>query len=215
MIVPVDYEPRRAKVSQVLQKHHRAMIRQNPELAKQGFSKPPMAALRQGPNLRRRLCRSRLYPVSRGGAAEGANTRPTKAAAAGWNRCCNRWPGRDKQCKVCPLAKPAVTEVVGQVTKYTHKITQPVTCNTENVIYYWSCNKSNCDDIIRGSDGEIVSSNEYVGKSRRQFKERLSEHRDYVKRGEVEQPSGEHFSKPGHSVHNLSGLVLEQRPFCP
>ena len=25
-----------------------------------------------------------------------------------------------------------------------------------------------------------------------------------------EQPAGEHFNKKGHSVHNLSGLVLEQ-----
>ena len=47
---------------------------------------------------------------------------------------------------------------------------------------------------------------EYVGRSCRSFQKRGSEHRDYIKRN----ASGEHFSKPGHSVSDLKGLVLEK-----
>ena len=38
----------------------------------------------------------------------------------------------------------------------------------------------------------------------------MSEHRDYVKRDVVTEPSGEHFSKRGHTVAELKGQVLEK-----
>ena len=51
----------------------------------------------------------------------------------------------------------------------------------------------------------------------RSFKKRFSEHRDYPKRDVFTEPSGEHFSKKGHSVADLKGQVLEvvksQDPF--
>ena len=109
------------------------------------------------------------------------------------------------------MSAPACTEVVSKVTGYLDNITQVVSCTTERAIYYWNCNKPNCQDCQKNKDtGEIISSNEYVGKTRREYKKRISEHRDYVKREDKEQPAGEHFNKKGHSVHNLSGLVLEQ-----
>ena len=43
----------------------------------------------------------------------------------------------------------------------------------------------------------------------RTFKKRFSEHRDYPKRDVLTEPSGEHFSKRGHSVADLKGQVLE------
>ena len=61
--------------------------------------------------------------------------------------------------------------------------------------------KSNCEDYPHC---------EYIGKSKRRFKDRLSEHRDYVKRDVTSEPSGGHFSKRGHDVSHLKGLVLEQ-----
>ena len=45
---------------------------------------------------------------------------------------------------------------------------------------------------------------------------RLSEHRDYPEAGKVEEPSGHHFSLPGHAVSNLQGLAtawITQNPF--
>ena len=38
----------------------------------------------------------------------------------------------------------------------------------------------------------------------------MGEHRDYVKRDIVTESSGEHFSKPGHTVAHLKGQVLEK-----
>ena len=46
--------------------------------------------------------------------------------------------------------------------------------------------------------------------TKRSFKLRLSEHRDYPKRDILTEPSGEHFNKMGHSVANLKGQVLER-----
>ena len=56
------------------------MVSDNPELL-EPFPKPPMEALRQGPNLRRILCKSKLHKVSRN------PTRATHRSSAGWKRC--------------------------------------------------------------------------------------------------------------------------------
>ena len=42
------------------------------------------------------------------------------------------------------------------------------------------------------------------------FQKRFSDHRDYVKRGVTNEPSGEHFSSTGHDVSHMKGLVLEK-----
>ena len=44
----------------------------------------------------------------------------------------------------------------------------------------------------------------------RSFKTRMSEHRDYPKRDIDTEPSGQHFTKRGHNVSDLRGLVLEE-----
>ena len=49
----------------------------------------------------------------------------------------------------------------------------------------------------------------YIGLSKRKFSKRLSEHRDYPKSGKVDEPSGQHFTLPGHAVSNLQGLAIE------
>ena len=38
----------------------------------------------------------------------------------------------------------------------------------------------------------------------------MSEHRDYAKFQKTEEPSGQHFSKAGHSFHQIQGLAIEQ-----
>ena len=37
-------------------------------------------------------------------------------------------------------------------------------------------------------------------KHKRRFSKRFSEHKDYPKSGRVDEPSGQHFTLPGHSV---------------
>ena len=96
---------------------------------------------------------------------------------------------------------PNTDTVAGLASGYQHKIKQTVNCDSENVIYYWKCVKSKCEDYPNC---------EYIGQTKRKFKDRLSEHRDYVKRDVISEPSGDHFSKRGHNVAHLKGLVLEQ-----
>ena len=91
--------------------------------------------------------------------------------------------------------------MTGLASRYRHYIKEPVLCGTENVIYYWKCDKNNCEDYPEC---------EYVGKTKRKFKNRLTEHRDYPKRDILTEPSGCHFTKRGHNVSNLKGLVLEK-----
>ena len=50
----------------------------------------------------------------------------------------------------------------------------------------------------------------YCGMSKRKFATRFAEHRNYAKHHKIEEPSGHHFSLPGHSFHQLQGLAVEQ-----
>ena len=177
------------KAGEVLNKHYRAMIRKNEEL-KEAFPSNPLVGLRQPKNLRRILCSSRLHPVGRNSNLK----RRTHNDSPGWKRC-------RKPCPICPYTLNDCTEVVSQVTGYSHSIDTPVTCSTENCVYYWKCTKENCPDFPQC---------EYIGMTKRTFQKRLSEHRDYPKRDVFTEPSGEHFSKRGHSVANLKGQVLEK-----
>ena len=91
--------------------------------------------------------------------------------------------------------------MTGLASGFTHKIKEAVSCDTVNCIYYWKCTKTRCEDYPNC---------EYIGKTTRQFKDRLAEHRDYPKRDILTEPSGGHFTKSGHNVSHLKGLVLEK-----
>ena len=185
----MDYNPHLPNISQIFKKHHKAMLRNAPHLAEM-FKSPPMASYRQPPNLRRLICKSKLHPISKGKKlARGAHKN-----APGWKKC-------GKNCKICPYTMDNTDVVTGSASGYAHQIKQAVTCDSENVIYYWKCVKNNCEDYPEC---------EYVGQTKRKFKDRLAEHRDYPKRGVVTEPSGDHFTKRGHNVSHLRGLVLEQ-----
>ena len=187
--MPIGFNPHMAKPSNVMRKHYNAMIKKNENL-KEVFPAPPMPALRQPPNLRRLLCGSKLHPVKRAGRVK----RATHKDAPGWRKC-------GKPCHICPFTLPACHEVVGQVTGYRHQIVEPVTCDSANCIYYWRCVKANCPDY---------PACEYIVMTSRTFKDRMGEHRDYVKRDVLTEPSGEHFNTRGHSVADLKGQVLEK-----
>ena len=59
VIAVFDFNPVLPSIGGVLNKHWRTMVSDNPEL-KEPFPEPPMPALRQGPSLRRILCKSTL-----------------------------------------------------------------------------------------------------------------------------------------------------------
>ena len=82
-----------------------------------------------------------------------------------------------------------------------HQIKTPVNCQSSNVVYYWKCTKDNCS---------VFPECEYIGLTSRTFQKILYEHQYYIKSEIIFEPSGEHFSLPGHSIHDLKGLVLEK-----
>jgi hypothetical protein len=185
----MDYNPLLPKISEVFEKHHKAMLFKKPEL-KDLFNQPPMAALRQPPNIRQMICRATLYQPKRGDRL----TRRTHKSAPGWKKC-----GKGSTT-CCPYTLPATQSVVGQVTGFRHEIKDSVNCETENCVYYWKCLKRNCKAFPKC---------EYVGLTGRPFRLRLAEHKQYVKSKTMDKPSGWHFNQQGHDLSHLGGLVLE------
>ena len=134
------------------------------------------------------ICKSKLHEIRK------QNTRTTRNNGIGWKKCGN-------QCKICSFTLNKCTEITGKASNYKHKINQPLTCDTTNIIYYWTCTKQNCPDYPEC---------EYIGESKRPFKDRFSEHRDYIKSENILYPAGLHFNKKGHSVADLKGMVIEK-----
>ena len=190
LIAPFNFDPFLPKIGPILNKHFNSMVFRKPEL-KPVFKDAPMAALRQPPNMKKLICRSKLYPVSR--AAK--YTRTCHQNAPGWKKC-----GKGTTT-CCPFALPPTTQVTGQVTGYTHFIQDAVNCQTENCIYYWKCCKNKCKEYPKC---------EYVGRTKRPFRIRLGEHKQYIRSEMMDKPSGYHFNQPGHNQSHLSGLVLEK-----
>ena len=189
IISPFQYNPLLPKASTVLSKHYNTMIFNNPDL-KEVFPEAPMAALRQGSNLRKHLCRSQLYKTSR----DTKFQRNTRKTANGWKKC-------SKPCPVCPLTAPPKQIVHSEVSNYIHTIKTPVNCQSENVVYMWRCRKENCID---------KPENFYIGMTKRKFQIRFSEHLGYIKSDKLSEPSGEHFNLPGHQLSDIEGMVLEK-----
>ena len=51
---------------------------------------------------------------------------------------------------------------------------------------------------------------QYIGETERTLKDRLGEHKTYIKTNKIHEATGEHFNKPGHSLHNLKVCILEK-----
>ena len=73
------------------------------------------------------------------------------------------------------------------------KINQTLDCNVSNCIYLVHCKKEACKM-------------NYVGETKRIMKFRFAEHRGY----DESQPTGQHFNSQGHSIADMSVLILEQ-----
>ena len=189
LTAPFNFNPFLPNIGSVLGKHFKSMLFKKPVPAPV-FVEAPMAALRQPPNLRKMICRSKMYPIGR---AEKLS-RMCHKNSAGWKKC-----GKGTST-CCPFALPPTTHVTGQVTGYIHQIRDAVNCETKNCIYYWRCQKPNCKEYPRC---------EYVGRTTRPYRIRLGEHKQYVRSQMLDKPSGNHFNLPGHTQSHLAGLVLE------
>ena len=115
-------------------------------------------------------------------------------AAPGWKKC-----GKGSTT-CCPYTLPPTRTVTGQVTGFKHEIQDSVDCTTTNCVYYWKCRKENFKKFPKC---------EYIGLTTRPFRNRLAEHKQYVKSKHLDTPSGFHFNQAGHNLSHLAGLVLE------
>ena len=112
----------------------------------------------------------------------------------------------------------SATSITSHVTGYTHHITTPINCNTERVIYAWKCTKCKYNFSINSNNkipatpvlNNIEQASNYIGRTTRKFKKRIYEHTNYVNVRNLEEPSAEHFCKPGHKVHNLQAIGIEK-----
>ena len=99
-----------------------------------------------------------------------------------------------KECPACPFIN--VGREIKQ-EKFTWKINTAANCETTNIVYLIQCNKEGCKE-------------QYIGETSRSPKDRLVEHRDYVKSIFPTQATGQHFNKSGHTLSNMTITILEK-----
>ena len=98
-----------------------------------------------------------------------------------------------KNCSACPFIREVKSL---KINKGEWKINQSVNCESSNCVYLIECRKNNCKA-------------KYVGETKRTIKDRLADHRGYIKNKKIETTTGEHFNTAGHSLSDLSITVLE------
>ncbi|XP_077974125.1 uncharacterized protein LOC144429790 [Styela clava] len=151
-------------------------ILNNNERLKEIFPNPPKLAHRKCPTLRDRLVRAKLKPKS------PVSNNP------GFFKC-----GR-QSCSTCQHSDETKVATNKQKTIQL-KITQKITCNTENVVYLISCKKCGM---------------QYIGETGRHLKYRISEHIRSIKSKNRDLVVGAHFNQPGHSLKDFNVIGIEK-----
>ena len=103
-----------------------------------------------------------------------------------------------KKCNKCvidPYVNSTSVVKCTQDSSISVQVNKPVNCISSNVIYLIQCTKC---------------SQQYIGQTGRQFKQRIMEHVNYVKNSKLTEPTGFHFNLPGHDVSMLRATILEQ-----
>ena len=100
----------------------------------------------------------------------------------------------NKNCSACPFVREVKSIKINNAE---WKINQSLDCSVSNCIYLIQCKKENCKKV-------------YIGETKRILKFRFAEHRGYVSTQDDTQATGAHFTSPGHSVSDMTILILEQ-----
>ena len=90
-------------------------------------------------------------------------------------------PGMKKCKKGCHLCPYILEEKIIKTDSFTWKINKTMNCETDNVVYMIKCQKCN---------------NCYIGETERMLKERISEHKGYIRNNNAKEPVGAHFNSP-------------------
>ena len=70
-------------------------------------------------------------------------------------------------------------------------------CNNYNIVYGIICKKDKCKEV-------------YIGETKRQLNFCLSDHCGYIVNKNTNTATGHHFNLPGHSLADLSLIMIEQ-----
>ena len=111
IIVPMTYDPRVENHGRMLKKHYTAMITKNEHL-KKSFTAPLMPALRQPPNLRNIICKSKLFDKDR---------METSEDKIGWQKCENKENAKNP-CRICAYTFDDTKEITSKGNNTTHTI---------------------------------------------------------------------------------------------
>ena len=179
-VMVVTYDPRLPSVSSIVNKHWRAMCREDPYL-REVFPKPPLVAYRRQKTTGNHLVRAKL---------PDPGIVRSKRILPGMYKCLKS----GRECSICPwILETKVATATN--SRYKLDIVSHLTCQSNNVIYVISCNKCNV---------------QYVGETDRSLKDRFNEHKGYVRTKKLNMTTGAHFNLPGHSVSDMSVMAIHK-----
>ena len=115
---------------------------------------------------------------------QNENDRP-KRLIMGMKKC-------GKGCQICPFIQETKTL---NGNNFIWKIGKQVTCESKNIVYLIQCEKCK---------------NRYIGESERSLKERISEHKGYIKNNHQDKATGAHFNQKGHTLEHMKVSIIEK-----
>ena len=174
------YHPALPPVAKVLKDAWKVMILQDNHL-KTVFPEPPLVAYKQPKNSSlRQLLVKSKLPERK------------QRILPGLKKC------RKERCPTCPFIMESKEVYSTNNRNISTTLFSRVTCETDNLVYCITCNKQSCKFV------------QYIGETKRRLKDRFQEHLNCVKKLDKSTPTGNHFSSPGHSEHNMILQVLEK-----
>ena len=116
------------------------------------------------------------------------NRRTSQRSKNGFKKCLR------SVCNMCSHTSPQNSHTTQSGDTY--QIKRPITCETKNVIYRLGCRE--CNDFT------------YIGETKNQVYIRFGQHRSYIRKHDLTQPTGIHFERHGFNESALTVLPIEK-----
>ena len=179
-ILAITFHPSLPSINKIVKKHWEVMVDSNQNL-KRCFSVPPMIAYRRGKNLRDNLIKAKV-----------SSKRKSSRRKNGCKPC-------GQACQSCWVLQTSKTHTNPR-TKQSWPINSAINCNSTNCIYKGGCNKKGCEKWT-------AIGLPYLGESRRKLKQRILEHKGYIRRKEWHKGFASHFAT-GHGKNPEAYLTI-------
>ena len=115
----------------------------------------------------------------------------TEGTGRNGNRPCN-----SRGCITCRHIK-TTDRFQSAVTKRSYKMHTPATCKTKGTVYLIQCRRCR---------------KQYVGMTKNALHIRLTGHRYDIRNMKIQKPVAKHFNRRGHSMKDLTIMVIEKIP---